>query len=135
MYEGLFPGEITGFAVFFSLYIFREFRPRTQNECVWRRPGSHAVAVMDVELRNPDTYHNPQVRCDTFRRRSLEKGVRGDTLFVTHAPMEKPGAGSCPGIFPVGMVPTPDKIAIITGIFRKILLFIRKKPCNIAGLG
>jgi hypothetical protein len=49
--------------------------------------------------------------------------------------MEKPGAGSCPGIFPVGMVPTPDKIAIITGIFRKILLFIRKKPCNIAGLG
>jgi len=33
----------------------------------------------------------------------------------------------------VEAVPTPDKISCLNRYFRKIGVFIRKKPCNLAG--
>jgi hypothetical protein len=42
---------------------------------------------------------------------------------------------TCLGIFPVEMVPTPDKISSLNRYFRKTAVLIRKKPCNLAGFG
>jgi hypothetical protein len=41
----------------------------------------------------------------------------------------------CSEIFPVETVPTPDKILCLNRYFLKIVVLMRKKPCNLAGFG
>ena len=65
----------------------------------------------------------------------LSRGYPGPILSHDHFSDGDLSGRPVPENDPVEVVPTPDKIPCLIRYFRKIPIFIRKKPCNLAGFG